>query len=520
MIRAALFLAGILFAVVPAWAQGVVPTGTFTPGHTYRVQDPSGTVASDAGGSAGSSIPGNGYLTELGITNTGTPFCINDALINAPGGYHQFCIGANALGGGLISYNAYAGASPLSLLLNINGSTVSFPGSGNGDVLGPNSSGIGNIPIWNNTGGTLLADAGKLSGPAWTTGTYGTYDGARMSINNYPLSNEFGGNSPSVPIVQGLVGTLSVPSNAVGANSGGNGVAGYCQTASTTFNCTGVFGFGGATATGATLIAGGAFLVANGPFPQVADGNGLSIPGGMQGIEVDVNFVKGPGSSIPASTDVYGIRVTGGSTVDPSGNGGLFAGAFVADSPGVQITPHLKWATDFDCIDGSTVACLNIGKQNSSGSSNPGQFIGFSATNSGNVGVSGSVGMDITGSINWNIPGAYNWQIGGTTYFSVTSGSTVIGNGSLAAPASSPVLFFEAYSGSLINSSVQLTSAGAFVFNAPAGGTVVSEINASPILTLQSTGPVINTIPASAGGGGLFVCVDSSGVLYKKATCP
>jgi hypothetical protein len=35
-----------------------------------------------------------------------------------------------------------------------------------------------------------------------------------------------------------------------------------------------------------------------------------------------------------------------------------------------------------------------------------------------------------------------------------------------------------------------------------------------------STAPLKIPLPASAGGGGIFVCVDSTGVFYKKATCP
>ena len=104
------------------------PAGSnFTPGHTLRVMNPQGTAIGDAGGAAGSSLPGQGYLTEMGITNTGTPLCINDALTNAAGGYHAFCLGANSNGGGLISYNAFGGASALPLTFNINGLNVPFP---------------------------------------------------------------------------------------------------------------------------------------------------------------------------------------------------------------------------------------------------------------------------------------------------------------------------------------------------------------------------------------------------------
>ena len=88
-----------------------------------RVLNSSGTSVGDAGGSAGSSKNGQNYLTEIGITNTGTPLCVNDALTSAVGGYHQLCLGANALGGGLVSYNAYGGAAALPLSFEANGTT-------------------------------------------------------------------------------------------------------------------------------------------------------------------------------------------------------------------------------------------------------------------------------------------------------------------------------------------------------------------------------------------------------------
>lgn len=153
MIRALLFAAAALLSL-PAAAQ-VQQSGTITPGHTARWLAPN--VVGDGGSAVGSTILGSGYLTELGITNTGTPLCINDALINAVGGYHQLCFGASALGGGLISYNAYGNATPLGLFLNINGTTYEFPFTVGG-ITGPGTTVIGDLVTWNSTTGTLVAD--------------------------------------------------------------------------------------------------------------------------------------------------------------------------------------------------------------------------------------------------------------------------------------------------------------------------------------------------------------------------
>jgi hypothetical protein len=135
LIKRILLTLALVALTFPAWAQAYPDGQGFTPGHTIRCSNSTCTTFGDAGGATGSSKPGQKYLTELGITASGAPFCVTDALTNAVGGYHQLCLGANALGGGLISFNAYGGASALPLNCNINGSVSS--------CLSP----IGNIAI-------------------------------------------------------------------------------------------------------------------------------------------------------------------------------------------------------------------------------------------------------------------------------------------------------------------------------------------------------------------------------------
>jgi hypothetical protein len=122
--RVAALCLAVVFAPGLASAQYIQPSGQFTPGHAVRCLNSLCTAVGDAGGANGAASTGPSaqkYLTELGVTNTGTPFCINDALVDSASGYHQFCFGANALGVGLISYNAYGGATPLALQCNVNG---------------------------------------------------------------------------------------------------------------------------------------------------------------------------------------------------------------------------------------------------------------------------------------------------------------------------------------------------------------------------------------------------------------
>jgi hypothetical protein len=168
--RAILFIALWLLPSLAVAQSGIQAAGSrFTPGHTVRAMNPQGTALGDAGGAAGSSLPGQGYLTELGITNTGMPLCINDALTNAVGGYHQLCIGANPLGGGQLSLNSLGGASLLPLSFNINGANYGFPFNGNGNVLGPTSgAAVSYVPLWNSSpAGTALLP-GVPTGQFWS----------------------------------------------------------------------------------------------------------------------------------------------------------------------------------------------------------------------------------------------------------------------------------------------------------------------------------------------------------------
>lgn len=150
-----------------AAAQQNVPvyiTGALTPGHALALVQsgaPGAAVVQDAG----PALAGN--FTEIGITNTGTPFCIRDS---AGTSGHIACLGANSLGGGLISYNPFGGASSLPMSANINGVNYPFPFAISG-IVGPSSTVPNDGACWNNTNGTLLKDCGSppLTGPPSST---------------------------------------------------------------------------------------------------------------------------------------------------------------------------------------------------------------------------------------------------------------------------------------------------------------------------------------------------------------
>jgi hypothetical protein len=131
-------------------------------------------VVMDAGTAAGGASGVN--PNTLGITAPGTPFCITDVPITpAPNGYYQLCFGANAFGGGLISYNAYGAAIPLPLQADVNG-TIFAIGSGvpqpviNGMCL----IGVGGMAVWGSCSGAGSAVTSVAGTPGQIVATQPT----------------------------------------------------------------------------------------------------------------------------------------------------------------------------------------------------------------------------------------------------------------------------------------------------------------------------------------------------------
>lgn len=159
-------------------AQGtVLQGGPWTPGHApqYVGQGGSQPVIQD-GGSAGGGISG-ANISEIGVVargsgpppyagqgsgQFGTNICDYDAPINNATGYHFICLSANAQGGGLLAFGSAGGASQLPFQFNYNGLVYEFPFTTNG-ALGPTTTTVGDLAVWNNTAGTLLKDVSQIT---------------------------------------------------------------------------------------------------------------------------------------------------------------------------------------------------------------------------------------------------------------------------------------------------------------------------------------------------------------------
>lgn len=233
-------LAALLLPGSVAAQQSLMQGGSWVPGRVpmYIGQGYGNPYVQDSGPAAGGAS-GVG-LSELGLTARGsgsapysatgsgplgTNLCDNDGPTTGP--YHFLCLSPNAQGGGLIAYGAANGASSLPLKINVNGTSYAFPFVLDG-IVGPDTSTVGHLAVWNNATGTLLTDGGPVPdvfGPGSSTngalvlwsGTSGTqlangptlaslYPGpyyvSNSESNGLPVGNDTTGNgSPSAPFL-------------------------------------------------------------------------------------------------------------------------------------------------------------------------------------------------------------------------------------------------------------------------------------------------------------------------------
>ena len=152
----AIFALALCAAPLSVWAQStpVYQSVLMTSPHDLAKITRNGQIQ-DAGGVLGDSS-GRGVNPFAVQDNLGLGECSNSAVTS--GQYYALCFGHDASGNGLVTLDSFGGLGTKALNFRINGTTYPFPGTGNGNVLGPNSTTVGDFAVWNNTGGTLLKD--------------------------------------------------------------------------------------------------------------------------------------------------------------------------------------------------------------------------------------------------------------------------------------------------------------------------------------------------------------------------
>ena len=208
------FLVALLTPIL-AFSQGAIQqSGPVVAGHPL-VWFFNG-IAGDAGPAT------NGILSGIGVQNSGQGICQNNGPITAP--FSEICLGFNGSVPTIYTSGPTAGSV---LDFNINGTLYQFPGTGNGNVVGPASSVLGDVPLFNNTSGTALKDSGLPFSPtvatnaalkALTVGSFSTVyrTGFTTAADGGGMTYAFSGSSCSLNAGAGDNGSQVAPTTGTG----------------------------------------------------------------------------------------------------------------------------------------------------------------------------------------------------------------------------------------------------------------------------------------------------------------
>lgn len=206
----------------------------------------------------------------------------------------------------------------------------------------------------------------------------------------------------------------------------------------------------------------------------------------LAGLEIDYQ-VTSPATVVGGITQY--MLTTAVSSV-----GGGFACSIASGGTG-------KWTFCFISNDGASATGAYIGATAASGTSVASQPIQFGWRDSGGTARASNLFTDAAGQLTW--PGKFNLNAAAGNAADINF--QVNGLGSWQIGTLSNNHFF----------ALDVANSNAFVWQMTSGGTFALTPPVSFAAGITASG-----LPTSAGGGGLFVCVDTSGVLYKKSTCP
>jgi len=312
-------------------------------------------VIQDAGPALGG--PAGANPSEIGITQTGTPFCITDAPITGP--YHQLCLGALSAGGGLITYGAFGGAPQLPVNCIINGVTVAgclqntnapcsfaasglVPATGGGTLKFLRSDCTFNNSLIDSQTSPINAEGAAL----------GVFSQSSITAHQIFSWTQFA--TPPTAIYDGTRSVVLAPLNST--NTLINAFGGYLQVDENQFgNNTGAAFFGAAAVTrnnGAVWGINTTITDNNAPLAPSA-GTGRSFFN-----EFDMQFTS------PNSTGIA-LQLEGNSVVQPAFAVGVNCST-LAFTPWVTGSPvPAKWNECFATFDAATDTALSIGRSTS-----------------------------------------------------------------------------------------------------------------------------------------------------------
>ena len=196
-IRLALALALLSSAAFAQSGSPVKQSGNVTPGHATSWT--TNGIIQDAGTAA------NGFLSSIGVVGQGQTICQRTAAITAPA-YQQLCWNLTDASGVQLVIQNFGADTPQPFSIVLNGTTYQFPYTVGG-IVGPVTTTIGHLAIWNNATGSLLADANAINDQSTLLPSAGDANSAYAAFFNpcvnasaYPCT----GGLPSIGVVDNL----------------------------------------------------------------------------------------------------------------------------------------------------------------------------------------------------------------------------------------------------------------------------------------------------------------------------
>ena len=121
-------------------------------------------------------------------------------------------------------------------------------------------------------------------------------------------------------------------------------------------------------------------------------------------------------------------------------------------------------------------------------------------------------------------PPNYSYSFNGTQQLQIANNSTgasQLAQVSIQSNAGSVALQANGTGSGSFNQLAAFGNLPFYITSAGAAATLILKANGNTGISIGSTGaPTLPNLPTSSGGGGLYVCVDTSGNFYKKASCP
>jgi hypothetical protein len=259
----------------------------------------------------------------------------------------------------------------------------------------------------------------------------------------------------------------------------------------------------------------------------------------------------------PSITYVVGETITVAG-VTPSGYNGTFkitgssansisyanatTGAQTVAGTVLEVSVGPSWGGNFNCTDNTTEAdpiasCIGVeidvhasAATTDANRQRVGAQIAVSGPSGSHVGygllMGPSGGVVIDTAISINDSSAPTFQVFGNGAAQIGSNLGNWGNANVGKQ-----LIVTPETNAAVNPAIGISDSNSTNFIAMENATGVLLIEGMPALTNSTTAPVVFaefsatgaqllTLPTSAGGGGLNVCVDTAGNLYKKSACP